>query len=186
MTGKIIIISGPSGVGKGTIVEGLRDIPELNFYCAKSYTTRPKRESDEVENRYLFVDENEFHKLEKQGEIIESNNYNGNWYGSSKSEIDKAISQGKNILKDVDVNGAVAFKKLYPNAVLIFIKADAQDIKSRLISRGQNTKEEIENRLKIMQKEMKFEKEYDYSVVNPEGYPEKAIDYIIHIITSNI
>lgn len=180
--GKIFVISGPSGVGKGTIVEVILKNSALNLYWAKSYTTRSKRESDKTENHYIFVDENKFHQLEKEGEIIESNLYNGSWYGSSKKEIDKALQNGKNVLKEVEVNGGTAYKKIYPDAILIFVKADLADIKNRLISRGQNTKEEIEVRLETAKEELKYEKEYNYSVINPEGKPEKAIEEVGKII----
>lgn len=180
--GKIFVISGPSGVGKGTIVEALLKNPALNFYWAKSYTTRPPRESDKAEDHYIFVDEKQFKTLENSGEIIESNFYNGYFYGSSKSEIDKAILQGKNVLKEVEVNGGMAYKKLYPDAVLIFVKADLEDIKNRLQKRGQNTVEEIKARLATARRELKYEKEYDYSVINPEGHPEKAVGEIEKII----
>lgn len=182
--GKIFVISGPSGVGKGTIMEALLKNPALNFYWAKSYSMREPRESDKCENHYIFIEENKFHELEKSGEIIESNFFCGSWYGSSKSEINKALQNGKNVLKEVDVNGGMNYKKLYPDAVLIFIKADLTDIKNRLIHRGQNTDKEIEMRLKTDKEEFKYEKEYDYSVVNPEGHPEKAIEEVEKIILS--
>lgn len=180
--GKIFIISGPSGVGKGTIAETVIKKPSNNLYWAKSYTTRPERESDKSEGHYIFVDENKFRQLEKEGEILESNYFNGNWYGSSKSEIDNAIKDGKNVLKEIEVNGAMNFKKILPSAVLIFIKADLDEIKSRLIHRGQNTNEEIEERLTICKNELEYEKEYDYCVMNPEGHPEKAVEDVEKII----
>jgi len=180
--GKLFILSGPSGVGKGTIVEAILKKPNLNLYWAKSYTTRPERESDKTENHYIFIDKAKFKELENSGEIIESNFFNDNYYGSSKSEIDKALSAGKNILKEVDINGGLAYKKLYPEAILIFIKADLADIKSRLINRGQNTDTEIAARLKTAQKELVYEKEYHYSVINPEGHPEKAIEEVEKIL----
>ena len=180
--GKIFVISGPSGVGKGTIVEVLLKNSALNFYWAKSYTTRPPRESDQSENHYIFIDEEKFHELEKNGEIIESNFFCGSWYGSSKFEIDRALQNGKNILKEVEVNGGMNYKKLYPDTVLIFIKADLTEIKNRLIKRGQNNEEEIETRLATAQRELQYEKEYDYSIINPEGHPEKAIEEVGKII----
>jgi guanylate kinase len=179
---KIFIISGPSGSGKGTIVEGVLKTNKNDFNWAKSYTTRKIRESDKTENHYIFVDNEQFKKLEKEGEIIESNLYNDSWYGSSKSEIDNALRSGKNILKDVEVNGAIKYKKLFPDSVLIFVKSNLNDIKNRLIKRGQNTEKEIEERLGIAKNEISQEDQYHYKVYNPEGHQEKAIKEINGII----
>lgn len=183
---KIFVISGPSGVGKGTIIEALRKMPELNLFCSKSYTTRAERESDFEEQKYIFIDENKFHELEKMGEIIESNFYNNHWYGSSKSEIEKALADGKNVVKDIDVNGGLFYKKTFPGAVLIFIKSDLQDIERRLRHRGQNKNDDIMARLKIAEKELAQENEYHHSVINPEGQPEKAVAEIKKIIIDKI
>lgn len=186
MKSGIFIISGPSGAGKGTITEGLLKIAALNLYWAKSYTTRRERASDKTEQKYIFVDENKFKELEKAGEIVESNFYNGHWYGTAKSEIKKALKRGQNVIKDVDVNGGKAYRKLYPKAVLIFITCPIANIKSRLEKRGQNSQAEIKERLRIAQKEMVLAEQYDYQVENPEGQPEKAIEQISQIIRSQI
>lgn len=180
--GKLFIISGPSGVGKGTIIEDVAKNPSNNLYWAKSYTTRLERESDKSEDHYIFIDEKKFKNLEKTGEILESNYYNNSWYGSSKSEIDNALGDGKNVLKEIEVNGAMHFKEFFPKAILIFIKAAIEDVHSRLIHRGQNTKEEINERLNTCKKELTFEKEYDYCIINPEGHPKKAIKEVEKII----
>lgn len=181
MKPKIFVISGPSGCGKGTIIEALtKDSPDLAW--PKSYTTRPKRESDKSENHYIFVDEPKFKELEKTGEIFESNFYNDNWYGSSKSEIEKLIDDGRTVIKEVDVNGGEAYRKTFPDAVLIFITTSLDNIKARLISRGQNTDEEIAERLAIARRELEYKLKYDFVVENPEGHPEKAVGEIEKII----
>ena len=186
MTGKLFIISGPSGVGKGTIVEGILNNPTLNLYWAKSYTTRPERISDKMESHYHFCNLDKFKRLEKQGEILEKNYFNGHWYGSSKSEIDYALKAGRNVLKEIEVNGAMNIKNYYPNAVLIFIKANLDDIKNRLIKRKQNSPEQITERLEMAKKELEYENEYRFSVINPEGQPEKAIEEVEKIIKNAI
>lgn len=183
---KIFIISGPSGIGKNTIIKGLRAKQELNLAVAKTYTTRNKRESDKLEQNHIFINKDEFKNLETSGEIPESNFYNNNWYGSSKSEIEVILANNRNIITDIDVNGALAYKKLFENAVLIFIESDIRDLKNRLIKRGQNSQEEIEERLKTAKKELEYKEKYDYVVENPEGYPEKAVEEIEEIIKHEI
>jgi len=179
---KLYIISGPSGSGKDTIIEMLLKDTSLNLSKAKSYTTRSQRNETDDQDKYLFVDESTFKKYEASGEIIESNLYNGHWYGSSKSEIEKVIKEGKNAIKDVDVNGGLYYKKQYPDAVLIFIKTNLDDLKKRLENRGDTTPEQIEARLKTAKSELALEKEYEFSIVNPEGHPEKAAEEIKRII----
>ena len=179
---KLYIISGPSGSGKDTIIEMLLQDESLNLFKAKSYSTRAKRNGTDDQDKYLFVDEPTFKAHEDSGEIIESNFYNGNWYGSSKSEIEKVIKGNKNAIKDVDVNGALYYKKQYPEAVLVFVKTNLDDLKKRLENRGDTTPEQIDDRLQTAKKELALEKEYDYSIINPEGHPEKAAEEIKRII----
>jgi len=186
MTNKIFIISGPSGCGKNTIIEELVKIPDLNLFKSKSYTTRAERESDITENKYIFVNEDEFKKKEISGEILESNFYNNCYYGTSKSEIEKALVQGKNVIKDIDVNGGARYREILPDAVLIFIYSQIENIKDRLVKRDQNTPEEIDERLKIAENEIKAGKNYDYFIENPEGHPEIAVENIKNIILKEL
>ncbi len=179
---KIFIISGPSGCGKGTIIDKLLQNQELNLYWAKSYTTRPIRESDRKENKYLFTTVKEFKEIERRGEILESNLYNGNWYGTSRMEIQNALKKGVNVIKDIDVHGAMAYTKMFQNLVLIFIKSDLVDIETRLQNRQQNSEEEIQNRLAEAIKEMEFAKHYDYVVENKQNHLDEAITEISNII----
>jgi len=184
--GKIFIVSGPSGVGKDTIIkEILKKFPEL--VMVKSYTTRPKRKSNEVGNRY-FVSEEEFKKLIDRGELIEWAKVHKYYYGRKKNDIVRHIKKGVNVIIEVDVIGAMAYKKKFPNSVLIFVKYEdpnkfIQRIKK---NRPEITQEELKTRRKSMNKEMEYEKYYDYSVVNPEGYPERAIKKVEKIIRSAI
>jgi len=184
---KLFIISGPAGVGQGTIIKKLLEIPELNLQWVKGYTTRAQRESDQKEQKYNFVSIEEFKALEKNGEIFESTFYNNNFYGTSKSEINKVLKLGHNAIRDVDpIDGQKNFRHIFPNSVLIFITANLYDIKNRLINRGQNTAEEIDERTKFAKKQIEYAKLFDYIVENPEGHPEKAVEEIERIIQKEI
>jgi len=181
MQGKLFIISGPSGVGKDTIVNNLQ-FGLYNLQKIPTFTTRKPRENEKEGDQYYFVSKAKFKDLIKQGEILEYNFYNGNYYGTSKKDIENALKSGKNVLLTIDVNGALNIKKQYPDACLIFIKSKLSDIKKRLEKRGQNTPREIEERLETAKKELRYAKYYDYIIENPEGHPEKAIKKVSVII----
>lgn len=183
---KIFVISGPSGVGKGTIVRALVKKPELNLVWGTTYTTRPTRPSDSIENHYAHVSQEQFKNLEQNGEIFESNFFNGCWYGSSKKLLDEQINWGKNVIVELDVNGGLNYKKTFPESVLIFVTAPLDQIKQRLETRGQNTTTEIEGRLETAKNELAIANQYDYVVKNPQGKPQQAIDKISEIIYSHI
>ncbi len=178
----IFVISGPSGVGKGTIVKGILDHPELHLVWAKSYTTRAPRPSDRVENHYFFVNVEQFKKLQAEGEIFEAVYANGGWYGSSKKEIEQALSAGNNVVKEVEVNGGKNYRAIYPDAVLIFITAPLAQIEHQLVSRKQNTHHEVLERLATAKTELEAASGYDYVVQNQPGHPEKAIEEVVNII----
>lgn len=196
--GRIFIISGPAGVGKDTIIKGiLKKHP--NFVMVKSYTTRPKRKSDEGGNRY-FISEKEFKDMVKKGETIEWAKVHAWYYGRKKSDIVRHIQEGRNVIIEVDVQGALHYAT-HPrinadmnadqrgkNIILIFIKYESPDkfIKRIKKTRPEISKEELAIRKKSMEKEMRYEKYYDYSVVNPEGHPEKAIEKVNEIITNQL
>lgn len=179
---RIFVVSGPSGVGKGTIVKGILEYPKLNLVWAKSYTTRAPRPSDRIENHYFFVPVERFKKLQAEGEIIEAVYASGGWYGSSKKEIDEALQGGKNVVKEVEVNGGKNYRELYPGAVLIFIRAPLEQIKRQLINRKQNSGEEIMERLATARGELEQASWYDYVVENQPGHPKQAIEEVVGII----
>jgi guanylate kinase len=183
MTGKLFIISGPSGVGKDTVANALISNSSIsNLKKLPTYTTRKPRPGEKQGKQYYFVTKPEFKKLIAQGKILEWNIYNNNYYGTSRDDLEKALKNGQVVILAIDVHGALNIKKQYPDCCLIFIKSKLSDIKSRLIKRGQNTAEEIKERLKTAKNELKYEKFYDYSVENPEGNPEKAVKEVKKII----
>lgn len=184
--GKIFIISGPSGVGKDTVIKGiLRKF--LNFVMVKSYTTRPPRASDEVGNR-VFVSEKEFKQMIKKREMLEWAKVHSWYYGRKNDDIVRHLKQGKNVIMDMDVKGAVSCKKMMPEVVSIFIKYENPDcfIKRLRKNRPEISAAELKTRAESMQKEMKYEKYYDYSVVNPEGQPQKTIETVAKIMKKYI
>jgi len=185
---KIFIIAGPSGVGKDTIIDGVKSqIPDLEE--AISYTDREKRMDDKPDS-YFFVPKDKFDSLIKEGKIIE-------WeyarderrYGSSKKEIGRLLNSGKNLIKVVGPKSLVNFKKLFPGQLVgIFLKYENLDIlKDRIRkNRPDITEEDLETRYNQAFEDMKCEKDYDYSVENPEGHPEIAIKKVTEIIEKEL
>lgn len=181
--GKFIVISGPSGVGKGTICDRL--IKDLNAEYSVSYTTRDPREGEINGINYNFISMNEFKKKITAGDFLEYNLYNGNYYGTSKSFVLNKLEKGINIFSEIDVNGARNVKKIFPDAILIYIAPPSMDeLRKRLIGRGTEDIEKINNRLTIALDEMKQTDMYDAVVVNDDL--EDAINRIKKIILERL
>ena len=182
---KIFTISGAGGSGKETIIdEVLKKIK--NAERAKTANTRPVRAREQKPKKgRIFLSKEEFIKLDKSGEMIESNFFNGHWYGTPWKEIENILVEGKDIVIEVDVNGVKAFKRQFTNVISIFLWVELADLKKRLILRGQDSAKTIENRLKIAEDEMKESKIYDYIVANKEGKLEDAVREAIEIINKN-
>ncbi len=181
--GKFIVISGPSGVGKGTICNRL--LNELNAWYSVSTTTRAPRDGEINGVNYFFVTKEEFENKIKEGEFLEYNIYNGNYYGTSKEIVVDKINEGINVFSEIDVNGAHNIKKVFPDALLIYIAPPSIEVlKERLISRGTESIEKINQRLEIAEKELKEVDFYDYVVINDDL--DKATDEVRNIITKEI
>jgi len=177
--GKFIIISGPSGVGKGTICNVL--LKELNAWFSVSMTTRGIREREVDGVNYYFISKDEFKKRIEEGKLLEYNIYNDNYYGTPKDKVLEKMEEGTNVILEIDVNGARNIKNIFPDALLIYIAPPSIEIlRERLISRGTEDLETIENRLKIADSELKQIDFYDYVVVNDNL--DKAIDEVRNII----
>ncbi len=178
--GNVVIISAPSGTGKTTICRGLLRINK-NFVFSISYTTRPKRENEIDGRDYFFVSKEKFFQMVKNNEFLEWAKVYENYYGTSKKQVLKEIIAGKYVLLDIDVQGGKKIKKIFPEGIFIFILPPSwNELKNRLKKRGQNSIQEINFRLKNIQKEIKYIKYYDYIVVNDDL--EKTVNTINNII----
>jgi guanylate kinase len=178
----LFVFSAPSGTGKTSIYkEILQNNPEIDF--SVSATTRKKRENEVDGKDYFFLEKNDFiHKVEK-GDFVEYEKiFDNNYYGTLKSYIDGKINEGKDVLFDLDVKGALSIKRIYKDkAVLIFIKPPNKEvIRDRLLKRGTESVEIIENRLKRFDFEMEKMDEFNYVVLNEDL--QKAINEVQEII----
>lgn len=185
--GKLIVVSAPSGCGKTTIVKAiLKRNPMIMF--SVSATTRPQRPGEQNGREYFFLTKEEFEQKIQRGELVEWERYpdetSGNYYGTLRSEVERALSQGKVMLFDVDVKGALSIKKLYGgDAVLIFIKPPSVEIlRQRLLGRKTEDEVTVRQRLERVPMEMELGSTFDYHVVNDKL--EDAIAEVESIINN--
>lgn len=167
--GTLIVISAPSGCGKTTIARAiLQRYPSMLF--SVSATTRPRRPTEVDGKDYFFLTKEEFERRVAQGDLIEWEEIYGNYYGTLKSEVDRALAQGRVMLFDVDVKGALSIKKKYPeDAVLIFIAPPSMEVlRKRLMDRNTEDEATVRRRLERVPMELEKGKEFDYQVVNDD------------------
>ena len=166
--GLLIVISAPSGTGKTTLCHML--LKEFNnAVFSVSFTTRKPRKGEVNGKDYWFVSKEEFERRIKEGDFLEWAKVYGNYYGTSKSQVLKALKEGKDVILDIDTQGALQVKERFPEAVLIFILPPSfKELENRLRKRGTDPEEVIEKRLKFAKEEIKRARFYDYIVVNDE------------------
>ena len=164
--GKLVVISGFSGVGKGTVVKRL--LKDYDHYILSvSMTTRKPREGEEHGVNYYFVSKEEFEKMIDDGGLLEHAAYADHYYGTPRSFVEENLNRGKDVILEIEVQGAMQVKKAFPDAVLIFIAApSARDMASRLIGRNTETREQIDHRFNSALKEAEHIEKYDYIVIN--------------------
>ena len=178
--GSLFVISAPSGAGKSTLCKAaLQSLPDLRYSI--SYTTRSPRSGEKNGVDYVFIDQKEFVEGIKENRWAEWAMVHDNYYGTSAKDIDRELSAGKNILLDIDVQGAQQIIQRYPNAITIFIMPpDMKELERRLTSRGTDSAQVISKRLKNAVKEMAQHKMYQYIIVNDQL--EASISELLTII----
>lgn len=166
--GSLIILSGPSGCGKASVIERLREYND-NFWVSISCTSRKPRIGEEDGITYFFISEEEFKRKIKNDELLEYNYYNGNYYGTPKGKIKEYLDKGIDVILEVDVNGALTLKQKLSEAIFIFLMPPTmKDLILRLKKRGTESNEKIINRFKEAYKEINEVTKYNYVVVNDE------------------
>ena len=178
--GTLVLFSGPSGVGKDTVLEVVLN-KNKDLQKSISLTTREIRENEIDGKDYYFITQDAFDDMIKNNEVLEFAQYGKNFYGTPKAPIDKWLDEGKTIILKIEVQGAKKIKELYPDAVGIFIMPPSMDeLEKRLRFRGTESEEDIKRRLDIAKSETEKSVDYDYLVVNDEI--DLASDNVLDIV----
>jgi guanylate kinase len=166
--GRLIVISAPSGSGKTTIARKIMSM-NMSLGFSVSATTRPKRDGEVDGKDYFFLSKEEFRRKIDAGEFVEWEELYGNLYGTLKGEVDRTLKKGGHLLFDVDVKGALSIKRLYPEAVLIFIKPpNFEVLKHRLLGRHTEDEATLQRRLDRVPMELEMGNTFDFQIVNDD------------------
>ena len=167
--GLLIVFSGPSGVGKGTVRQEIFSTPDHKFEYSVSMTTRQKRPGEVDIVDYFFRTREEFEELIKNGQMLEYAEYVGNYYGTPLTYVNETLDKGIDVFLEIEVQGALQVKKKVPDGVFIFLTPpDLDELKDRLVGRGTDSEEVIRQRIERAKEEIALMREYDYAVVNDE------------------
>ncbi len=168
-TGSLVVISAPSGAGKGSIISKLLERDNKNRWLSVSTTSRQIRKNDIEGVTYNFVSKEEFEKKIEEGYFLEYTNYVGNYYGTPKEHIDEKLKKGIDVILEIEIEGASNIKKLIPEAIFIFIMPPSmEELIKRLKSRGTDSKEKILERFYTAYKEINEVTKYNYVVINDD------------------
>ncbi len=178
----LIVISGPSGVGKDSVIEEMKG-RGLPFHFVVTATTRPKR-PDEIDGEdYFFMSQEQFNGMIVRGELLEHALVYNDYKGVPKDQVRQALASGKDVVMRLDVQGAETVRSLCPDAILIFLSTrDEEELIQRLRSRKTETPESLKIRIETARRELERVNNFDYYVINAEGHLDKAVDDILAIL----
>jgi guanylate kinase len=181
--GLLIVLSGPSGVGKGTVRKELFSQEDTAFEYSISMTTRKPREGEVDGVDYFFRSREDFEELISQNKLLEWAEYVGNYYGTPVDYVEKTLSEGKDVFLEIEVQGALQVRSAFPEGLLIFLSPPSlNELKNRIVTRGTETEELINNRMKVAKEEIVMMDAYDYVVENDNVL--LACDRIKAIVTA--
>ena len=181
--GLLIVLSGPYGVGKGTVRKAIFERDDNEFEYSVSMTTRPMRKGEVDGVDYYFRTKEEFEAMIEAGEMLEYAEYVGNYYGTPLTYVNKTLDEGKDVFLEIEVQGAQQVKEKVPDGVFIFLTPpDLAELKARIVGRGTDSPEVIEERMRVARQEIEMMALYDYAVVNDQV--QNAVDRIKDIIVS--
>jgi guanylate kinase len=180
----VVIVSGPSGVGKDTVISSLCLVPiEPERYFVITCTTRPRREYEVDGVHYHFITVDEFVRRREAGGFLESNNVHGHWYGTPREQVREALATGRDAILKIDVQGAAEVKSKVPEALLVFlVPPSLEDLFSRLQSRATETADELDIRQRNAALELARQDDYDHVVVNETGQVARTAARVDEII----
>lgn len=181
--GLVVVLSGFSGAGKGTIMKHLLERYPGSYHLSISATTRAMRTGERDGREYFFKSREEFDEMIANGEFLEHATFNGNSYGTPKAYVEQLTGEGKDVILEIEVQGALQVREIFPKALLLFVTPpSADELKHRLVGRGTETDEVIAQRLAISAKESALMPKYDYLIVN--DVLDDAVAEVHHIIQS--
>ncbi|MFD2868313.1 guanylate kinase [Kurthia sp. 3B1D] len=167
--GLLIVLSGPSGVGKGTVRKELFSQPDTNYEYSISMTTRKPREGEVDGVDYFFKEREGFEKLIEEGKLLEYAEYVGNYYGTPIDYVNETLDAGRDVFLEIEVQGATQIREKAPHALFIFLAPPSlSELQDRLIGRGTESQEVIQNRIAAANEELEMMNLYDYVVENDE------------------